>query len=572
MKQPILYDVRNIENLKELLNKSVELYGEKPAFLLNKKNSPSITYSRFKEDVDALGTSLLELGLKNKCVAIIGENRYEWCTAYMAVTGGVGIAVPIDRELHISEIENIISRCEADAIIYSNKLSSEIQKLSLTATSVKYFVNMDAEKDNDFYISFNELVNRGRELIAAGNKDFVEAELDNNSTAVLLFTSGTTGLAKGVMLSHKNICSNIVSVRSTVMVSPEDTSLSILPIHHTYECTIGFLAFIYSGASIAFNEGLKYIAKNLKEVRPTILVVVPLILENLYKKIWAQAAKQKFGKLKLHLAIFITAVLNNIFHLDIRKKVFKQIHDNVGGKLRLVLTGAAAIDPTVSKGFRKMGIKVLQGYGLTECAPLVAGNRDEEYKDSSVGKPLPGVEVKINNPDENGIGEILVKGQNVMQGYFKDEAETRRNIIDGWFHTGDLGTIDKSGYVYITGRSKNIIITNNGKNVYPEELEASINKNPCVQESLVAGEVDQATGETHIHAHILPNLEYIKEKFKGLSLSKDELMNLFSEIVKNINKDLPLYRRIRKFTLRESDFVKTTTKKIKRFNPENISR
>lgn len=571
MQKTALYTVRTVENLKEMLYQSASIYSDKAAFLFNNKSENEIvTYSQFKDDVDAFGTALLSLGLKDKCIAVIGENRYEWCVSYLSTVCGTGIVVPIDRELHISEIRNIIQRCNADAVIYSDKHSACMEELSKTEMSLKYYINMDACQDNEFYKSFRGLVENGRRLIEAGNLDFVEAKVASNSLAVLLFTSGTTGLAKGVMLSHSNICSNVVSVRSTVLVESNDSSLSILPMHHTYECTIGFLAFIYSGATISFNEGLKYIGKNLKDVKPTILVVVPLILENLYKKIWAQAGKQKFGKLKLKIVLFITTLLNYIFHIDIRKKVFKQIHDSVGGRLRLILTGAAAIDPAVSKGFRRMGIKVLQGYGLTECAPLVAGNRDLEFRDNSVGKPLPGVEVKINNPDEKGIGEILVKGENVMLGYYKDETETKKTIVDGWFHTGDLGTVDKWGYVYITGRSKNIIITNNGKNVYPEELEASINRNPCVQESLVSGEVDENTGETHIHAHILPNLEYIKEKFKGVSLSKDELFSLFNDIVKNINKDQPLYRRIRKFTLRESEFIKTTTKKIKRFNPENI--
>lgn len=565
------YKVRTVANLKEMLSQSCELYGEKSAFMINSKGGyEDISYSQFKEDVDALGTALIGLGLKDKCIAVIGENSYEWCVSYLATVGGAGVAVPIDRELHVSEIENIINRCNADAIIYSNKHNDCMVKLSESSLSVKYFINMDAGTDDGFYLSFYKLLDTGREMVKLGNLDFIEAEIDNNGLAVLLFTSGTTGLAKGVMLSHKNICTNVVSVRSTVLVESNDSSLSILPMHHTYECTIGFLAFIYSGATISFNEGLKYIAKNLKEVKPTVLVVVPLILENLYKKIWAQAGKKKFGKLKLKLVLILTTLLNCLFRIDVRRKVYKQIHDSVGGKLRLILTGAAAIDPAVSKGFRRMGIKVLQGYGLTECAPLVTGNRDFEFRDSSVGKPLPGVQVKIDNPDEKGIGEILVKGENVMLGYYKDEASTDKSIRDGWFYTGDLGTVDKNGYLYITGRSKNIIIIKNGKNVYPEELEASINKHPYVQESLVSGELDESTGETHIHAHILPNLEYIKDKFKGVSLSKDELIKLFNDIIKSINKDLPLYRRIRKITLRESEFIKTTTKKIKRFSPDNV--
>lgn len=573
MKNSTQYNVRTIGNLKEMLNQSAALYGEKAAFFINNKNGQFdiISYSQFKEDVDSFGTALLSLGLKDKCIAVIGENRYEWCVAYLASIGGTGIIVPIDRELPNLEIENILSRCNADAIIYSAKHHECMEKVSKAVLTVQYYINMDSKLDNEFSLSYEKLLEKGRDMLVRGNNNFINAEIDNNSLAALLFTSGTTGLAKGVMLSHKNICSNIVAVRSTVLVDINDCSLSILPLHHTYECTLGFLLFIYSGGTIAFNEGLKYIAKNLKEVRPTILVVVPLIIESLYKKIWIQAGKKKFGKLKLKAALILTTILNCFFHIDIRKKVYKQIHDNVGGRLRMIITGAAAIDPAVSKGFRRMGIRVLQGYGLTECAPLVAGNSDFSFKDASVGKQLPGVDVKINMPDENGIGEILTKGDNVMLGYYKDKASTDKSIIAGWFHTGDLGRIDKAGFVYITGRIKNIIIIKNGKNVYPEELEASINKNPYVQESIVSGDLDDATGETHIHAHILPNLEYIKDKFKGVSLSKEELLKLFSDIIKNINKELPLYRRIRKFTLRENEFIKTTTKKIKRYGQNDTS-
>jgi len=573
MKNTTLYNVKTIENLKEMLNQSAAQYGDKSAFFINNKNGnfDNISYSQFKSDVDAFGTALINLGLKNKCIAVIGENRYEWCVSYLATVGGTGIIVPIDRELPENEIQNILTRCNADAIIYSNNHNECMENLSKASLSVKYYINMDAEKDHGFYMSYKQLLKNGKDMVSSGNNDFIEAQIDNNALAILLFTSGTTGLAKGVMLSHKNICSNMVAVRSTVLVESSDRSLSILPMHHTYECTIGFLVFIYSGATISFNEGLKYIAKNLKEVKPTILVVVPLILENLYKKIWTQAGKKKFGKLILKVALILTTILNYFFHIDIRKKIFKQIHDTVGGSLRLIITGAAAIDPDVSKCFRRMGIRVLQGYGLTECAPLVAGNSDFAFRDDSVGKALPGVEIKIDAPDEDGIGEILTKGENVMLGYYKDENATAKSIVDGWFHTGDLGIIDRKGFVYITGRSKNIIIIKNGKNVYPEELEASINKNPYVQESIVSGDLDDATGETHIHAHIMPNLEYIKEKFRGVTLSKEELMKIFSDVIKSINKDLPLYRRIRKFSLRDNEFIKTTTKKIKRFGQNQNS-
>lgn len=565
MKQRTLYNVRDVLDLKDMLNQSASLYGEKEAFLVKNKQDgyDPVSYMKYKNDVDALGTAFINLGLKDKYIAVIGENRYEWCVTYLATVNGTGVIVPIDRELPISEIENLLNRCGATALVFSGKYNDCAKKLAQSQSTLKYFINMDSDQPDGFGLSLEQLIKDGEELIKNGNNEFIEAKIDNDSMSVLLFTSGTTGVAKGVMLSHRNICSDIVSVRSTVWVGDKDRSFSILPIHHTYECTIGFLAFIYSGATISFCEGLKYIAKGIKSIRPTILVVVPLIMENLYKKIWDQAAKQKLGKLKLKLALFICLILG-LLGIDVRKKLLKPIHESLGGQLRLVLTGAAAIDPAVSKGFRRMGIKVLQGYGLTECSPLVTGNRDAAFRDKSAGLALPGVEIKIDNPDENGIGEVLTKGPNVMLGYYLDQESTDKSIVDGWFHTGDLGRIDKSGFLYITGRSKNVIIVKNGKNVYPEEIEASINKNPFILESLVSGEYDSTTGETHIHAHILPNMDYIKEKLKVVSVSKEELMKIISDVIKNINRDIPIYRRIRNFSIRDTEFVKTTTKKIKR--------
>ena len=567
-----LYNVRQIKDLKDMIEQSEKLFGSKNAFLIKNKDGTykGITYSKFKSDMEAFGSALLGLGLKGKFIAVIGENRYEWCLAYTSIVNGAGIVVPLDKELPISEIENLLLRSNAVAVVFSGKFSSEMKGISRSCKSIKHFINMDIEHDEGEFLSFRGLIDKGRELINGGDRSYQNTVIDAEGMSILLFTSGTTDLAKGVMLSHKNICSNITSVCSTVKIHSEDSSLSILPLHHTYECTLGFLALIYSGATISFNEGLKHIAKNLKEVRPTVLIAVPLILENVYRKVWEQAGKKRFMKIKLKLALFVSNILYTVFKLDIRKKLFKQIHENIGGNVRLIITGAAAIDPCVAKWFRWIGIKVLQGYGLTECSPLVTGNRDDAFIDSSAGLPIPGVNVRIDNPNENSIGEVVVKGDNVMLGYFDNETATQKSIKDSWFYTGDLGYFNKAGFLFLTGRSKNVIIAKNGKNVFPEEVESYINRSPYVKESLVCGVHDDISGEISINAQIFPNLDAITEKLKTISITKEDLMNVIGSVIKSVNKDMPIYKRIRHFSIRDNEFIKTTTNKIKRHSVKMI--
>ncbi len=562
-----LYSVREIQDLKDMLTQSCIMYGDKSAFLIREGDNRyrEISYSRFSNDIEALGTALLKLGLSNGLIAILGENRYEWCVTYLSVINGVGTVVPLDKELPSEEVVNLLNRCEANAIIFSGKCRDQMKKLVGSISSIRYFVDMDSEQDSEGLLSFRRLLENGRELLKAGENDYSLMEVNPDTMSALIFTSGTTDLAKGVMLSHRNICTNITSVCSTVQIKSEDVSLSILPIHHTYECTLGFLAMLYNGGTIAFNDGLKHIPRNLREVKPTFMVTVPLILENMYRKIWDKVGKKKLMRIKFRAALFFTDLLYRVLKIDIRKKVFKSVHENFGGRLRLIITGAAAIRPEVSRCFRKMGIQVLQGYGLTECAPLVAGNRDKSFVDSAGGLPIPGVQIKIFNPDSKGIGEIAVKGDNVMLGYYRNDAATKNSIRDGWFHTGDLGYLGRKGFLYITGRLKNVIVTKNGKKIFPEEVESYINRSPFVQESLVYGECEQVSGECFVCAQILPDLEAIREKFKLVSASKEELMKIIREVIRNTNKDMPFYKHIRQFTIQETEFAKTTTQKIKRY-------
>ena len=561
-----LFSARNISSLKDMITQSEQLFGNKTAF--QKKNSDqsksNISYKDLKNDIDSLGTVFIEMGLKNKFIAVIGENRYEWCLTYLATVCGTGVIVPLDKELPPDEIENLSKRSNIEAIIYSGKLDSQINKIRPNLSFVKYFINMDLENDEDETLSFNKLLEKGRKLLEDGNTTYLSAEINPEEMNMLLFTSGTTDLAKGVMLSHKNICSNLMSVCKVLYIDSNDSVLSILPMHHTYECTCGFLLMLYNGCKISFCEGLKHIGNNLKEESPSVVILVPLILENMYKKIWDKVSKNILTKTKLKFALSLSNILLRYFNLDIRKRLFKKIHDGIGGKVRLIISGAAAIDPLVSGGLEAMGFKILQGYGLTECSPIVTVNQEENYRHDSIGLPLPGVEVKIDDADENGIGEILVKGDNVMLGYYKNQIATKNVLKNGWLYTGDLARSDDSGFVYVTGRKKNLIVAKSGKNIFPEEVEAYLNRSPYILESLVFGKLDKDSGDTLVNAKIVPDKEVFMRKLGKDNVSYEEIFGIINKEVKNVNKNMSSYKSIKSFSIQEEEFAKTTTRKIKR--------
>jgi len=567
MKNAPLYEVRPIENLKDMLNSSVELYGDRPAFLVKRHGSQNyepVLFKEFHNDVYAFGTALMSLGLKGKKIALIGENRYEWAVSYLAVINGTGVIVPLDKELPENEIESLLKRSRASAIIFSGSKAHHIENIKKDIDFIEYYINMDTDEDNNNVLAFGKLLKTGSKLIQEGDRSFVDAEIDNTALASLLFTSGTTDKAKAVMLSHKNICSNLMAMCSMTYIDERDTFLSVLPIHHTYECTCGFLSQIYRGSTIAYCEGLRHIVKNLQESKATVMLGVPLIFESMYKKIWEQAGKNPKMLRKLKLGIKISNLLKKI-NFDVTKKLFAPIHQNFGGHLRLFISGAAAIDPIVAKGFRDLGINFIQGYGLTECAPIVALNRDIYFKDDAAGLPLPGLEVRIQNPNDEGVGEITVKGPNVMMGYYEDPELTSKVMHDGWFSTGDLGYIDDDGFVHITGRKKDVIVTKNGKNIYPEEIETLLNRSPYIKESLVHGKEDSTYGDVVVSAIIVPDMEVINEKFKDNPLSQEEIRELIHKEIKAVNKSLVTYKYIKDFQLRENEFEKTTTRKIKRY-------
>lgn len=565
MKNKPLYEVRKISDLKDMIEQSARLYADKAAFLVKPRTGGdyvSVSFKKFKEDIDALGTALMSLDLKGKKIALIGENRYEWATSYLAACNGTGIIVPLDKELPQNEIENCLQRSHADAIIYSGSVFGNIENISKNITSCKYFINMDADEDSNGQVSYSGLLKKGYELLAEGNKEFTAAAVDREAMNILLFTSGTTDKSKAVMLSHRNIAENLMAMCSMLYIDDKDVFLSVLPMHHTYECTCGFLCQMYRGCTVAFCEGLRHIVKNLRESGCTVMNGVPLVFESIYKQLMNQIAKKPGGPGKLKMGIRLSK-LAGVFGFDIRRKLFAEIHDALGGHLRLFISGAAAIDPQVSKGFREIGIKLVQGYGLTECAPIVGLNRDCWFKDDAAGFPLPGLSVVIDRPNNEGVGEIKVKGPSVMSGYYENKEATDAAIRDGWFYTGDMGFLDSDGFIHITGRMKNVIVTKNGKNVYPEEIETLLNRSDYIKESLVYG--TDGKDDIVVCAQIVPDKEKIEEDIRNNVILEKDVHSIISSEVKRINKELVTYKYVKEFTLRDTEFEKTTTKKIKRY-------
>lgn len=565
---------RPITDLKHMLNTSVELYGDNVAFRQRfEKDKPfrEITYKEALKDINGLGTALIAHGLKNKRIAVIGENCYQWATSYLAAVCGTGIVVPLDKELSSEELKQLVIEAEVSAVLFTKKNEKMFREMKASAdTGIEVLVNLNAPSEKDGVLSWEELIAEGKKLIAGGDRSFIDAEIYADEMSVLLFTSGTTGIAKGVMLSHRNICEDLMSAPTILNVNTWDIFFSVLPVHHTYECTCGFLMPLYKGASIAYCEGLKYIVKNLAEVQPTMLLAVPLIFENLYNNIMKNVRKQ--GKEKLVRKVLSVNKVTKKVGIDLNKLLLKDILKVFGGRMRVLISGGAAIDPAILEFFNDLGFISVQGYGLTECAPMAALNPDgrKTMRNSSVGHLLPGMEVKIEDKNEEGIGEICLKGANIMMGYYNMPEETAKVIQDGWFHTGDLGYVDEDDFIYITGRKKNVIITANGKNVFPEELEYYLGRSAFVSESMVWAQEDSSGQDTVIVATIKPDMEEVEGAI-GKEASEDpaQVEKLLWAEVDKINESLPLFKKIKKITVRREEFEKTTGKKIKRFVESN---
>lgn len=557
------YVHRPIKDLKDMIDTSAVLYADKNAFLI--KNAPGGTYipikfSQLKTDIDELGTALMDLGLAGRKIAVIGENRYEWVVTYFAVVNGVGVIVPLDRELPAQEVHNLLERSGVSAIIYSSKVGSVVEEAIQGVESIEFVISMDALDHMDQKLSLKKLQRAGKRLLLEGQRYFLDAEIDREAMCSLLFTSGTTGLAKGVMLSHKNITSNVYNMSKYVDVSGNFTGLSVLPMHHTYELTCHVFTCMYQGCCVAICEGLKYIVKNMAESKATIMLGVPLIFESMHKKVWKKA--EESGKAdKMRAAVQLSKKLGK-FNIKATKKLFKSVHQAMGGHMQMFISGAAAIDPTVIEDFNAMGITMFQGYGMTENSPIIAVNKDRYYKAASVGLPMPGTEIQIIDQDENGVGEIICRGDSVMLGYYNNPEETAKVLIDGWLHTGDYGYFDRDGFLYISGRKKNVIVTKNGKNIFPEEVEFYLNKSEFINEVVVWGVEDEKTGDTVVHAEIFPDYPAIEQKFG--KTSEEALKLVLKKEIDEINEHMPLYKRVKRFDIREEEFEKTTTKKIKR--------
>ncbi len=559
-----LYVHRPIKDLKEMVNTSAEIYGDRNAFLV--KNAPGgeyipVKFSRLKTDIDELGTAFMDLGLTGKKIAVIGENRYEWVVTYLAVVNGVGVIVPLDRELPAEEVHHLLKRSEVSAVVYSSKVGTVVEEAIQGVESIEFVISMDALEHIDNRLSLKKLQRAGRRLLLEEKRFFLDAEIDREAMCSLLFTSGTTGMAKGVMLSHKNLTANVYNMSKYVDVSNNWTGLSVLPMHHTYELTCHVFTCIYQGCCVAICEGLKYIVKNMAESRATVMLGVPLIFESMHKKVWKQA--EASGKAdKMRAAIQLSKTLGK-FNIKSTKKLFKSVHQAMGGHMQMFISGAAAIDPVVIEDFNAMGITMFQGYGMTENSPIIAVNKDRYYKAASVGLPMPGTEVQIIDQDENGIGEIICKGDSVMLGYYDNPEETAKVLVDGWLHTGDYGYFDKDGFLYISGRKKNVIVTKNGKNIFPEEVEFYLNKSDYISEVVVWGLEDEKTGDTVVQAEIFPDYPALEAKFG--KVSEEEISRILKKEIDEINEHMPLYKRVKRFEIRAEEFEKTTTKKIKRF-------
>ena len=561
----------NYNSIKEIFEHSIKTYANKE-FILEKFDPKGkyeeISYEQFGKDVIGFGTALNRvLKLENRPrIMILSETTYDWYVSYVTLLCGDAIAIPTDKELPENELENVVKRSKADAIIYSEKKADSVKKIMEKFPQVKYFIKMYSEDGlQNKTVGMQYLINEGTKFVNSGDDYFAKVETDPDEFKVLLFTSGTTSNAKGVMLTSRNLAENINAATAYAKVYPEDRFFSVLPLHHTYESTIGFLLPMAWGSSIAVCQGLKHIVSNMLESKPSVLISVPLLIENLYKKI--NASIKKAGKDGLVGSMLHITNALKVVGVDVKRKVFSDIYENLGGNLRFIVSAAAPIDAKIGKWVEDIGITFLQGYGLTETAPIAALTPEYQPKVGSAGKAIPKGEIRIEDPNEDGEGEVLIKTPTLMIGYYEDEKATNEviEVIDGerWFHSGDIGYLDKDGFLYITGRSKNVIVTQNGKNIYPEEIELLLAQVPEIKECMVYGkqdEKDPTNKELIISVKVIPNLDKI-----GENLTDEEIREIIWPKIKEVNKKLTSYKAIKNLEIKHDEFEKTTTMKIKRY-------
>lgn len=563
------YEETHYTDVKEIFKRSIEKYKNNIYILErpehdHKAKFEEFTYERFGNDVINLGTGLIKhLNLKGERIIIIGENTYYWYVSYFSILCGAGIAVPVDKELPNNEIENVIKRSHASAVIFSKKKKEAIDKIKDNLPMVKYFIEMNSDANlQGRDIGIEKVIEEGKKITDSGNTEYMDIEIDPEEFKFLIFTSGTTSQAKGVMLCHRNLAENVNAVSKYVKIYESDRFFSVLPLHHTYESSIGALLPFANGSSVTVCGGLRYIVPDMQEAKPTAMLAVPLLVENLYKKI--NQTIEKSGKAGLvNSMIHVTNALKGV-GIDIKRKVFKEIYDNLGGNMRIIVSAAAPIDKKIGRWVQDIGIEFLQGYGLTETAPIAALTPECDPRVGSVGIPVNCAQIKIHNPNENGEGEIWIKSKTLMLGYYEDEEATKEVVYDGWFNSGDIGYQDKDGYVYVTGRSKNVIVTQNGKNIYPEEIELLLSKIPEIAECMVYGKEVEGEKELIISVKVIPNQEEI-ERLHGKDLKEEEIHKIIWNKIKEVNKTLTSYKAIKNLELKHDEFAKTTTMKIKRY-------
>ena len=556
--------VQEFKDIKELIYNSAKTYTNNIAFIVKhqegkNKTYENITYKMLLEQINALGTKLYSMGFKNKRIAILGRNRYEWALGHLtSLLGGI-VSIPLDKDLQIDELENSLIRSKADAIYFDEKYIDKIEEIkNRNTTNVKEYICMSKMIGYD---DIHTLKEEGQKLLEEGNKEYISAKIDENAMNILLFTSGTTSKSKAVMLSQKNIASNVYAMQKVEDIRSTDSNLAFLPMHHIFGSTC-LIMMLACGVRTSFPDGLRYVAQNLKEYEVSVFVGVPLLVEAIYNKVVKEIDKQ--GKTQLiKNAIRVSNFLLK-FHIDIRRKIFKQIIDQLGGKMRFVISGGAPLDPKIQKGFMNLGIDMVQGYGLTETSPVIAAENMYKSRTGSIGVPMENVTIEIVNKDDNGIGELRVKGPNIMLGYYENEEETNNVLKDGWFYTGDLGYIDKNGFIFITGRQKNMIVLKNGKKIFPEEIETLVNRIDLVEECMVFGMPDEVDkNDVKLSVKVVYNKDEVKQKYGDISF--DEIRDIIWDRIKNeINTTVPRYKHIMNMILTDKELVKTTTKKVKR--------
>ena len=554
-------EIIQVTDLKDMLNKTRELYGDKPGYKIKieKGKYKIYTHNEIRDMIDYLGTALISLGLKNKRIAVIGENRYEWELAYLSVVCGTGTIVPLDKSLPPNELEELIERSEIEAIFYSKKYEDIIEKIKYNdKNKLKHLISMDSDIHLEGIYSQKELIEKGKELVQAGNREFIDSKINPEEMRIMLFTSGTTSKSKVVALSHKNLVTNIMDLASVLDIDSDDRMLSFLPLHHVYECTVGMLLSLYVGAERSFCDGIRHIVENLNEYKITSAAFVPAIYESMYKNV--KRTLEKEGRLDQ-----IEKMMKEYKDKSIeeKKEAFQEIHNMFGGNIKTFISGAAALDKGVIETFRNWGINLYQAYGLTETSPVIGIETKENSRVGSIGKALPHVKAKIEDANEEGIGELVVKGPSIMLGYYNDDEATKEVMTDGWFYTGDLAKIDEDGYIFICGRKKSVIVLKNGKNIFPEEMENLVNKIEGVKESFIFGKQQSDDRENiKIHVKIIYDKDIMREAYKAETY--DDIYRVLSDKIKEVNRMMPKYKAIRGIIISEQPLIKTTTSKIKR--------